>query len=85
MASRGRGHVDGMCRGSIWLHYGLAPCVNYATGSSSTPSSSCCSRLASVVQSQPRCLRTVLNGGGGASLGVTIYQTLALAVPELEV
>ncbi|XP_021674630.1 non-specific lipid transfer protein GPI-anchored 5-like isoform X2 [Hevea brasiliensis] len=59
---------------------GLAPCLNYVTGSSSTPSSSCCSQLASVVQSQPQCLCSVLNGGG-ASLGVTINQTLALALP----
>ncbi|KDP33036.1 hypothetical protein JCGZ_02200 [Jatropha curcas] len=59
---------------------GLAPCLNYVTGSSSTPSSSCCSQLATVVQSQPRCLCTVLNGGG-ASLGVSINQTLALALP----
>ncbi|KAG6732245.1 hypothetical protein I3842_01G167400 [Carya illinoinensis] len=59
---------------------GLAPCLNYITGSSSTPSSSCCSQLASSVQSQPQCLCTVLNGGG-ASLGITINQTLALALP----
>ncbi|XP_023908309.1 non-specific lipid transfer protein GPI-anchored 5 [Quercus suber] len=59
---------------------GMAPCLNYVTGSSSTPSSSCCSQLASVVKSQPQCLCTVLNGGG-ASLGVTINQTLALGLP----
>ncbi|KAI9194164.1 hypothetical protein LWI28_003658 [Acer negundo] len=59
---------------------GLAPCLNYVSGSSSTPSASCCSQLASVVRSQPRCLCTVLSGGG-ASLGVTINQTLALALP----
>ncbi|KAK1592293.1 hypothetical protein Q3G72_022622 [Acer saccharum] len=59
---------------------GLAPCLNYVSGSSSTPSASCCSQLASVVRSQPQCLCTVLSGGG-ASLGVTINQTLALALP----
>ncbi|XP_041011766.1 non-specific lipid transfer protein GPI-anchored 5-like [Juglans microcarpa x Juglans regia] len=59
---------------------GLAPCLKYITGSSSTPSSSCCSQLASAVQSQPQCLCTALNGGG-ASLGITINQTLALALP----
>ncbi|XP_010938077.1 non-specific lipid transfer protein GPI-anchored 15 [Elaeis guineensis] len=58
----------------------LAPCLNYITGNSSTPSSSCCSQLASVVQSQPRCLCTLLNGGA-SSLGITINQTLALALP----
>ncbi|POO02131.1 Lipid transfer protein/Par allergen [Trema orientale] len=59
---------------------GMAPCLNYVTGSSLTPSSSCCTQLASVVQRQPRCLCMVLNGGG-AALGVNINQTLALALP----
>uniref|UniRef100_A0A5B7BX39 Bifunctional inhibitor/plant lipid transfer protein/seed storage helical domain-containing protein n=1 Tax=Davidia involucrata TaxID=16924 RepID=A0A5B7BX39_DAVIN len=59
---------------------GMAPCLSYVTASSSTPSSSCCSQLASVVQSQPQCLCTALNGGGSA-LGVNINQTLALALP----
>ncbi|KAG1347748.1 non-specific lipid transfer protein GPI-anchored 2 [Cocos nucifera] len=58
----------------------LAPCLNYITGNSSTPSPSCCSQLASIVQSQPRCLCTVLNGGA-SSLGITINQTRALALP----
>ncbi|CAL9081094.1 unnamed protein product [Musa textilis] len=59
---------------------GLAPCLNYITGNSSTPSSSCCSQLASVVESQPACLCSVLNGGA-ASLGITINQTRSLALP----
>ncbi|KAJ9189252.1 hypothetical protein P3X46_000567 [Hevea brasiliensis] len=59
---------------------GLAPCLNYVTGNSSTPSSSCCSQLASVVQSQPQCLCAMLNGGG-SSLGITINQTQALSLP----
>lgn len=60
----------------------LSPCLNYVTGSSSTPSSSCCSKLASVVQSQPQCLCSVANGGGGASsLGVAVNQTLAVSLP----
>ncbi|KAK2973731.1 hypothetical protein RJ640_019731 [Escallonia rubra] len=59
---------------------GLSPCLNFITGNSSTPSSSCCSQLSSVVQSQPSCLCSVLNGGG-ASIGVAINQTLALALP----
>ncbi|KAK4587362.1 hypothetical protein RGQ29_024178 [Quercus rubra] len=58
----------------------MSPCLNYITGNSSTPSSSCCSQLASVVRSQPQCLCQVLNGGG-ASLGININQTLALALP----
>ncbi|OVA05428.1 Plant lipid transfer protein/Par allergen [Macleaya cordata] len=61
---------------------GMAPCLNYITGNSSNPSSSCCSQLANVVQTQPRCLCSVLNGGGAAAaLGLTINQTLALALP----
>lgn len=67
----------------------LAPCLTYistSTGTSSsppttTPSSSCCSRLATVVQSRPQCLCSALNGGAAASLGVTINQTRALALP----
>ncbi|KAK9288431.1 hypothetical protein L1049_016888 [Liquidambar formosana] len=59
---------------------GMAPCLSYVSGSASTPSSSCCSQLASVVKSQPQCLCAALNGGGSA-LGVTINQTLALALP----
>ncbi|KAK6940790.1 Bifunctional inhibitor/plant lipid transfer protein/seed storage helical domain [Dillenia turbinata] len=59
---------------------GLSPCLNYVSGNTSTPSSSCCVQLSSVVQSQPVCLCSLLNGGG-SSLGITINQTLALALP----
>lgn len=58
----------------------LSPCLNYITGNSSTPSSGCCSQLASVVRSQPQCLCQVLSGGG-SSLGLNINQTQALALP----
>lgn len=58
----------------------LSPCLSYVTGKSSTPSTSCCSQLTTVVQSQPRCLCSVMNGGG-SSLGITINQTLALSLP----
>ncbi|KAG4910405.1 hypothetical protein AAZX31_20G134700 [Glycine max] len=58
----------------------LSPCLNFITGNSSTPSSGCCTQLSSVVRSQPQCLCQVLNGGG-SSLGVTINQTQALALP----
>ncbi|CAA2950559.1 non-specific lipid-transfer At2g13820 [Olea europaea subsp. europaea] len=61
---------------------GLSPCLNYVSGNSSTPSSSCCSQLSSVVQSQPQCLCSLLNGGA-SSLGITINQTLALALPNV--
>ncbi|XP_022769840.1 non-specific lipid-transfer protein-like protein At2g13820 [Durio zibethinus] len=59
---------------------GLAPCLNYISGNSMTPTSSCCSQLSSVVQSQPQCLCSALNGGG-SSLGITINQTRALSLP----
>lgn len=58
----------------------MSPCLNYITGNSSTPSSGCCTQLASVVRSQPQCLCQVLNGGG-SSLGININQTQALALP----
>ena len=58
----------------------LSPCLNYITGNSSTPSSQCCTQLASVVRSQPQCLCEVLNGGA-SSLGVNVNQTQALALP----
>jgi len=58
----------------------LSPCLSYIAGNSSTPSSGCCTQLASVVSSQPQCLCEVLNGGA-SSLGVTINQTQALTLP----
>lgn len=58
----------------------LAPCLGYITGNSSTPSSSCCSQLSSVVQTQAACLCSLLNGGG-SSFGININQTQALALP----
>ncbi|PIA44976.1 hypothetical protein AQUCO_01700502v1 [Aquilegia coerulea] len=58
----------------------MSPCLNYITGNSSTPSSSCCSQLRNVVRSQPQCLCQVLDGG--ASLGLDINQTQALALPS---
>ncbi|KAL1543272.1 non-specific lipid transfer protein GPI-anchored 5-like isoform X2 [Salvia divinorum] len=58
----------------------MASCLNYVSGSAATPSASCCSALANVVKTQPRCLCTIVNGGG-SSLGVSINQTLALGLP----
>ncbi|XP_031397985.1 non-specific lipid-transfer protein-like protein At2g13820 [Punica granatum] len=58
----------------------MSPCLNYISGNSSTPSTNCCSQLASVVRSQPQCLCQVLNGGA-SSLGITINQTQAMALP----
>ncbi|CAI9785678.1 unnamed protein product [Fraxinus pennsylvanica] len=45
----------------------LSSCLSYATGNSSTPSSSCCSSLGNVVQSQPWCLCSLLNGAEAAN------------------
>ncbi|KAI3783054.1 hypothetical protein L2E82_13116 [Cichorium intybus] len=59
---------------------GLAPCLTFVSGNSSIPSASCCSQLSSVVQGQPRCLCSLLNGGG-ANLGISINQTRALSLP----
>ncbi|XAR61186.1 hypothetical protein NMG60_11034819 [Bertholletia excelsa] len=59
---------------------GMTPCLNFVSGNSSTPSSSCCSQLSNVVQSQPRCLCYLLNGTA-ASYGYNINQTLALSLP----
>ncbi|KAJ6306625.1 hypothetical protein OIU78_021864 [Salix suchowensis] len=56
----------------------LSPCLNYVTGNSSSPSSSCCSQLGNVVQTSPLCLCSLLNNSG-ASLGVN--RTLALNLP----
>ncbi|KAJ6846952.1 non-specific lipid-transfer protein-like protein [Iris pallida] len=58
----------------------LSPCLNYISGNDTTPSGSCCSQLANVVKSEPQCLCKVLNGGA-SSLGITINQTQALALP----
>ncbi|KAM0985238.1 hypothetical protein ACFX2I_012466 [Malus domestica] len=58
----------------------MSPCLSYITGNSSTPTSGCCSQLASVVASSPQCLCEVLNGGG-SSLGVNVNRTQALALP----
>ncbi|KAK6141376.1 hypothetical protein DH2020_024867 [Rehmannia glutinosa] len=58
----------------------LSPCLNYVGGNSSSPSSSCCTRLSSVVQTQPQCLCALLKGGA-SNFGIAVNQTLALALP----
>lgn len=59
----------------------LAPCLTYITGNSSTPSSTCCTSLAGVVQTSPQCLCSVINGTAASNLGVAINQTAALQLP----
>ncbi|KAL3531323.1 hypothetical protein ACH5RR_010645 [Cinchona calisaya] len=58
----------------------LSPCLTYVTGNVSTPSSSCCTQLAGVVQSTPRCLCSLMNGAGNP-MNLNINQTLALTLP----
>lgn len=58
----------------------LAPCLNFVTGNTTIPTPSCCSQLASVVQSQPRCLCSLLSGSM-PNIGITINQTLAVTLP----
>lgn len=57
----------------------MSLCLNYITGNSSEPSSSCCQQLASVVKSQLQCLGAALNGGE-SSMGINVNQTQALAL-----
>ncbi|MED6194794.1 hypothetical protein PIB30_031894 [Stylosanthes scabra] len=61
----------------------LSPCLDYITGSASTPTSGCCTQLAYVVGSQPQCLCEVVNGAA-ASIGASlnINQTQALGLPS---
>ena len=60
----------------------LYPCLNYISGNVSTPPSSCCSQLASVVQSNPQCLCAALSGDSSSLGGVTIDKTRALGLPQ---
>ncbi|XP_004290617.1 PREDICTED: non-specific lipid-transfer protein-like protein At2g13820 isoform X2 [Fragaria vesca subsp. vesca] len=73
----GRATAQSSCTSTLTS---MSPCLNYITGNSSNPSSSCCSQLSNVVQSSPQCLCSLLNGAG-STLGITINQTLALSLP----
>lgn len=59
----------------------MSPCLNYITGNSSTPSSSCCTQLESVVKNNPKCLCEVINGGASKLAGININQTQAMGLP----
>nr|GLL46698.1 protein YLS3-like isoform X1 [Ipomoea trifida] len=59
----------------------MASCLDYVTGKAPSPSSGCCTAFSGVLKSQPRCLCTIVNGGG-SSVGVQINQTLALQLPD---
>ncbi|EYU28589.1 hypothetical protein MIMGU_mgv1a024481mg, partial [Erythranthe guttata] len=58
----------------------MSPCLNYISGNSSAPSTSCCTQLRTVVRAQPECFCQVLNGGA-SNIGLNINQTQALAFP----
>jgi hypothetical protein len=58
----------------------LSPCMDFISSKSPEPGISCCSVLAGVVQSDPRCLCMILDGRA-ASLGMSINKTRALALP----
>ncbi|XP_059302688.1 non-specific lipid transfer protein GPI-anchored 5-like [Lycium ferocissimum] len=61
---------------------GLAPCLQYIQGNATTPSSGCCTQLATIVKNQPQCLCEVINGGAASSLGISVNQTQAMALPK---
>ncbi|KAL7102237.1 hypothetical protein ACP275_08G106700 [Erythranthe tilingii] len=58
----------------------MSLCLNYISGNSSAPSTSCCTQLCTVVEAQPGCLCQVLNGGA-SNIGFNINRTQALALP----
>ncbi|ONM10196.1 Lipid transfer protein [Zea mays] len=60
----------------------LYPCLNYISGNVSAPPSSCCSQLASVVQTNPQCLCAALSGDSSSLGGVTVDKTRALQLPQ---
>ena len=56
---------------------------NYISGNETSPTRTCCSQLATVVQSQPQCLCAAISGDSSSSIGgVTIDKTRALELPK---
>ncbi|MCE3049636.1 hypothetical protein HAX54_045441 [Datura stramonium] len=60
---------------------GLAPCLLYIKGNATSPSSGCCTQLATIVKTRPQCMCKVFSREG-SSLGVNVNQTLTLALPK---
>ncbi|CAN6181407.1 unnamed protein product [Urochloa humidicola] len=58
----------------------LSPCMDFISSKAPTPGISCCSVLAGVVQTDPRCLCMVLDGTA-TNFGISINQTRALDLP----
>ncbi|KAF3325185.1 non-specific lipid transfer protein GPI-anchored 2-like protein [Carex littledalei] len=48
-------HVSAQTSGCMISIISLSSCMNYITGNSSIPSSSCCSSLSSVIKNEPQC------------------------------
>ncbi|KAL1220663.1 Non-specific lipid transfer protein GPI-anchored 26 [Cardamine amara subsp. amara] len=59
----------------------MAPCLDYITRNTSSPSQQCCSQFAHVVHYSSECLCEVLNGGD-SQLGIKVNETQALTLPK---
>lgn len=59
----------------------MAPCLDFITQKTSSPSQQCCNQLAHVVRYSSECLCQVLEGGG-SQLGIKVNETQALALPK---
>ncbi|WMV47234.1 hypothetical protein MTR67_040619 [Solanum verrucosum] len=68
-------HVSSQAEDCQQVIVGLAPCLQYIQGNATTPSSGCCTQLATIVKTRPRCVCHVFSG-------VNVNQTLAMALPK---
>nr|XP_004247182.1 protein YLS3-like [Solanum lycopersicum] len=68
-------HVSSQSEDCQEVIVGLAPCLQYIQGNATTPSSGCCTQLATIVKTRPRCVCHVFSG-------VNVNQTLAMALPK---
>lgn len=59
----------------------LSPCLPYLNGGSPSPTSYCCSRFSTVVQSSLECLCSVVNSNVSSFSGISFNRTLALNLP----
>ncbi|KAF8392380.1 hypothetical protein HHK36_022722 [Tetracentron sinense] len=60
----------------------MLPCQSYLNGSSSTPSSWCCSQLDSIVQEQIQCFHTVFSAGRIVQVGISTMD-MDLSIPQM--
>ncbi|XP_048555473.1 non-specific lipid transfer protein GPI-anchored 5-like [Triticum urartu] len=60
----------------------LSPCLDFIGSKALEPGFSCCTTLAGIVQTDPRCLCMVLDGSA-ASFGIVINHTRALELPSI--